>query len=271
MKASSIIIIIKNHYDEMSASEKVVADFFIDNKNHTDFSSKSISQQLFVSEATLSRFAKKCGFQGFREFIYDYKQTLLETSHKIDQNIENILNTYHQLLTMISTVIDPKQIDRIVNMMESADQVFVYGIGSSGLVANEIKSRFMRIGLNVEALTDHELILMQSALVDETKLVIGISLSGTKNVICNALLQAKHNKAKTMIITSNQALPIAKQMDEILLIPALKNLNFGNIISPQFVILVVVDILYSSYHKVDISQKMNLLHSTLKALNVDLE
>ena len=268
---TAILSIIENHYNEMSPSEKTVADFFINNKNSIDFSSKNIKSLLYVSEATLSRFAKKCGYHGYREFIFDYKQTLLETNPKIDKNIENIVNTYYQLLKMISTNIDPQQIGRIVKLMETSQQVFVYGIGSSGLVAHEIKSRFMRLGLNIVSISDNELILMQSALVDETKLVIGISLSGTKKVICNALLQAKYNKAKTIFITANPQLKFKDKMDEVLIVPSLKNLNYGNIISPQFVLLVVVDILYSSYHKVDIRQKMNLLESTLKALNINLE
>ena len=33
-------------------------------------SQEEVAGKLFVSEASLSRFAKKCGFRGYREFIY---------------------------------------------------------------------------------------------------------------------------------------------------------------------------------------------------------
>lgn len=267
MKNFSIIRNIEDHYDDMSVSEKTVADFFINNKISMDFSSKHIKDILYVSEATLSRYAKKCGYHGYREFIYHYKQNLLTLDEHIDLNIENVVNTYHQLLQMIYTDIDPKQINRIVTMIEQAEQVYVYGIGSSGLVAHEIKSRFMRIGLNIEALSDHELILMQSTLTNKHKLVIGITLSGEKKAICTALKQAHQNKAKTIIITANENNQFKQQVDEFVKIPSLKNLDYGNIITPQFSILVFVDILYSSYRKIDHHEKMNMLHTTVKALH----
>ena len=55
---------IENKYHEMTAVERSIADYFINNKRVHDFSSKNISIQLYVSEATLSRFAKKCGYKG---------------------------------------------------------------------------------------------------------------------------------------------------------------------------------------------------------------
>ena len=57
-------------YSKMTEVEKSIADFFIDNKDVMDFSSKYISKMLYISEATLSRFAKKCGYKGYREFIF---------------------------------------------------------------------------------------------------------------------------------------------------------------------------------------------------------
>lgn len=271
MNTGSVLRKIEEHYDEMSASEKTVADFFIHNKISMDFSSKHMKDILYVSEATLSRYAKKCGYHGYREFIYHYKQNLLTLDEKIDQNIENVVNTYHQLLQMIYTDIDPQQINRLVAMMEHAKQVYVYGMGSSGLVAQEIKSRFMRIGLNIEAINDHELILMQSTLTDKDKLVFGITLSGEKKVICTALLQAKHHKAKTVIITANEKISIKSHVDEFVLIPSIKNLYQGSIITPQFSILVFIDILYSSFRKINKSEKLRLLQSTLQALNEPIE
>ncbi|MFR0957923.1 MAG: hypothetical protein ACLSFA_20120 [Roseburia inulinivorans] len=39
-----------------------------------DFSSKNISKRLYVSEAALSRFSKKCGYKGYRELIFLMKR-----------------------------------------------------------------------------------------------------------------------------------------------------------------------------------------------------
>lgn len=57
-------------YENFTPLEKTIADFFIHNEEKLDLSSKNVSKRLFVSEASLSRFAKKCGYNGYREFYF---------------------------------------------------------------------------------------------------------------------------------------------------------------------------------------------------------
>lgn len=54
----TIVPNIEAHYENLSAVEKNIADFFISNEEDMDFSSRHISSMLYVSEASLSRFAK---------------------------------------------------------------------------------------------------------------------------------------------------------------------------------------------------------------------
>ena len=74
--SKSVLPRIESSYEKMTYLEKQVADFFLKNRQIVDFSAKGISARLTVSEATLSRFAQKCGFRGYREFIYLYEASL---------------------------------------------------------------------------------------------------------------------------------------------------------------------------------------------------
>ena len=65
-----IIPLIESYYHTFTPLERTIADFFIHNTEEQDFSSRNISGLLYISEASLSRFAQKCGFHGYREFIY---------------------------------------------------------------------------------------------------------------------------------------------------------------------------------------------------------
>ena len=79
----TIVPVIESHYENLSAVEKNIADFFINNKERMDISSKNISSLLYVSEASLSRFAKKCGYKGYREFVYHYQEAFEEENQHI--------------------------------------------------------------------------------------------------------------------------------------------------------------------------------------------
>ncbi|MFU0824570.1 MurR/RpiR family transcriptional regulator [Clostridium sp.] len=113
----TIIPKIESLYENFTPLERTIADFFIHNTEEMDFSSKSISEKLFVSEASLSRFSKKCGFKGYREFIFEYKQGLVKKPCNFTTDCtKNVLNTYQELLNKSYTLLDETQMERITEL-----------------------------------------------------------------------------------------------------------------------------------------------------------
>ena len=102
----SVVPIIESNYDKFTTVERNIADFFIQNRKKVDFSAKSIAERLFVSEASLSRFAKKCGYRGYREFVYQYEETFVEKQESITGNTRMILNAYQELLNKTYSLVD---------------------------------------------------------------------------------------------------------------------------------------------------------------------
>jgi DNA-binding MurR/RpiR family transcriptional regulator len=270
-KDKSIIPLMETLYSNFTNTETTIADFFIHNNKKQDFSAESISRKLFVSKASLSRFAQKCGFKGYREFVYRYEQTFNEEIQNVGKRKKNVLSTYQKLLDKSYTLTDEAQLKRISEMLLKYKKVYVYGIGSSGIVAMEFKIRFMRLGLNVESVVDAHIMQMNSVLIDEDTLVIGFTVSGKTKIVLNSLKEAKLRKAKTIIITSNNDFSLHEFCDEIVLIAVTKNLAIGNVISPQFPMLVVVDILYSHFLNSNYNEKASFLNDTLSNIEFELE
>ena len=94
----SVVPIIEKNYDKFTTVEKSIADFFIHNQEKVDLSSKAMADRLYVSEASLSRFAQKCGYRGYREFVYQYEVTFVEKQESMTGNTRMILNSYQELL-----------------------------------------------------------------------------------------------------------------------------------------------------------------------------
>ncbi len=255
-------------YENMTQAEKGIADFFVNNTEMIDFSSKNISKLLYVSEATISRFAKKCGYKGYRELIYSYEKALLEDLQDRDISLltRRVKSNYSKLLDESFEILDEGQINRIAAMLHQKNRVYVYGMGNSGYAAREFQLRFMRLGLLVEAVTDSQMIQMSAALVDETSLIIAISLGGKTKEVMKAVKISKQNHAGVILITSNHSVMEEKYCDEILYVAAAKNLDGGTTISPQFPILIMIDIFYSYYLANNSYYKVQKYRETLKAL-----
>ena len=267
----SVIPIIESVYDTYTESEKIAADFFISNPVIEDFSASNISKKLHISVASLTRFAKKCGFSGYRQFRYEYSADVNLQDNIQRELTKKVLSDYEEILNKTYSLIDEQHIEKIIDLLVKAEKVFFYGIGSSGLVAEEMKSRFMRIGLFCDAFTDPDLMKMNSALVDENCLVIALSISNNSPGLITSLMQAHTNKAKTILFTANNNKEISKYCDQVILVATSKNLSYGNRITPQFPLLVMVDIFYAYFLNSDIDLKGQIFSSTLSALEEKTE
>lgn len=158
----SVVPMIESNYDNFTIVEKTIADFFIRNRERIDLSAKSVSEMLYVSEASLSRFAKKCGYRGYREFVYQYEETFVEKQESITGNTRIVLNAYQELLNKTYNLVDETQIARIGRYLNQSERVFVYGIGGFGFTAEEMELRFMRIGVDIDSVKDADLMGMKT-------------------------------------------------------------------------------------------------------------
>ena len=196
----SVIPIIESNYENFTALEKNIADFFMKNEEKMDFSAKEIAKHLFVSEASLSRFAKKCGFRGYREFIYQYEESFEEKNKELTGHTRTVLNMYQELLNKTYSLMDEAQIIRICEKLGQAKRVFVCGKGSSGLAAREMRLRFMRIGVDINSIQDPDLMRMQAVFQKEGCLVIGISISGESEDVCYLIRRNQKNEERNTIL-----------------------------------------------------------------------
>ena len=263
----SIIPVIESVYPSFTPLERTVADFFIHNTDESDLSARHVSELLYVSEASLSRFAKKCGYTGYREFVYRYQEGLNAALPGTDDHIKQVLNTYQELLNKSYSLADRAQIDRICHILTSKRRVYVYGLGSSGLSAQEMKLRFMLAGVDIEAITDIHIMKMNAVLLNESCAAIGITVSGQTPEVLRALGAAKEKGASTILFTSRSSSDYDAFCDVVLLLAVKEHLKNGGAISPQFPILVMIDVLYSHFLTTDSERKEALYEYAVTKLH----
>lgn len=105
----------------------------------------------------------------------------------------------------------------------------------------------MRIGMDVSAVTDSQIMKISAALAETDTLIIAISLSGESTELLESVRIAKEKGAATVCMTASPFSSIARECGEVIQVASFDNLNTGTKISPQFSILVVMDVLYSYY------------------------
>ena len=265
MSQQNILAIIESHLDKMTDLEQRIGHYFLDpNSIQEDLSSLQVAQTLHISQAALTRFAKKCGFKGYREFSFQYLQDLQKAQTEAD-NMQSslsrhVLYNYNQIHQQTKELIDEEKLKRVAQILEEADSVYFFGTGSSGLVARDMKLRFMRLGVVCEALTDQDGFAWTTSILDKNCLVIGFSLSGQTQSIIDSLIDAKNMGAKTILVTG-QPEKIQEDFTEIVPVALQSKPEFILRISAQFPMLLMIDLIYAFFLEINREKKERIFNS----------
>ena len=264
MKKQDIATIIDLHFEELTELEQEIARYFLQVDTIVDdLSSQQVTQKLHVSQAALTRFAKKCGFTGYREFVFQYQHQASKQdthSHKHSPLTKRVLRSYSNLREQTQDLIDEAQLERVAQLIDNAERVYFFGTGSSGLIAREMKLRFMRLGVVCEALTDQDGFAWTTSIMDENCLVLGFSLSGTTQSVLDSLLDAKEMGAKTILFTSAPN-KNSQAYTETVLVASHSQSSYIQRISAQLPMLFFIDLIYAYFLEINRESKEKIFNS----------
>lgn len=224
----SILIMIKSVYQSLSKAEQKVADFVLKNADETIYSSVTLlAEKAGVGETSVIRFCRKLGCRGFQDFKLSIAQDLVNPTEQVngeikeDDSIETICNkiTSHNISALNNTtsLLSKHELMKATNTFEMAKKIYFFGIGSSGITANDAKYRFMRLGFNADSATDSHIIAMNASLVSKEDVVVGISSSGSTKDLVEGIKIAKKNGAHIIALTNHAKSPITLYADTVLL------------------------------------------------------
>lgn len=264
MNKPDIATIIDLHFEELTELEQEIARYFLQAETiQDDLSSQQVTQKLHISQAALTRFAKKCGFTGYREFVFQYQHQASKPdthSHKHSPLTKRVLRSYSIMREQTQDLIDEEQLERVAQLIDDAERVYFFGTGSSGLIAREMKLRFMRLGVVCEALTDRDGFAWTTSIMDENCLVLGFSLSGTTQSVLDSLLDAKEMGAKTILFTSAPN-KNSQAYTETVLVASHSQSSYIQRISAQLPMLILIDLVYAYFLEINRDSKEKIFNS----------
>ncbi|AKO45594.1 MurR/RpiR family transcriptional regulator [[Haemophilus] ducreyi] len=217
-----------------------------------------VAKQLDVGEATFIRFCRTLGFKGYTDFkldlaielatqekesnsIFDTDVSESDSAKEIAVKLQSSLNN---VIAETINLLDFKELENVVAELQKAQRIFLFGVGSSGLTAEDAKHKLMRIGLQTDAVTNNHFMYMQASLLRQGDVVIGISHSGHSQEVISALGIARNNHAKTIAITHHIRSPITNVADYVLINGNRQGHMQGDSIGTKMSQLFVLDLIY---------------------------
>lgn len=213
---------IKAKYQKFSKSEKKIADFLLlTPQNEVPLYITELANACNTSEATVVRFAKRLGFDGYQQLKIAIAQE--HVSHPVNEKITQNDSAYdifgkvcediYCSLEKTKSSLSAQSLQKSCNALLSANKIIIVGLGNSASVALDAAHKLLRLGMNVTAYTDNHMQAIAVSHTDDKSVVMGISHSGRSKDIVQALQIAKENGATTVSLTNFSNSPLNKVSD----------------------------------------------------------
>lgn len=197
---------ISDKYEKLTANEQLIIDYVISSKEPSKLKIKDITNNLFLSSATVVRASKKLGYDSFSQMKYDAAQYVDKDEEPgIMENYEKIIYRMKGDFEKTIDMLSESKVQQFVNYINSARRIFCVGSGSSVSVSSDL-NRKLKL-LNYWSNDYEELYSIRDItnISSDKDVIIVISLGGGNDLVNKYLLSAKVNGTKIISITGTNA------------------------------------------------------------------
>jgi DNA-binding MurR/RpiR family transcriptional regulator len=224
---TSLIAVIRTLRPDMGTVTGRIADLILaDPQGLMNLSLTQIADAANASEGSVIRLCQQLGASGLQQLKMSIAQELVKPIQFIHEDLEPgddvatvIQKTFSANVAALHdtmTILKPEELQKAVEILNAAERIEIYGIGSAASVAEDAHYRMMRIGLRTRVTIDSHLQAVSASLADARTAVITVSHSGSTRETLSAMRLAKEAGARTICITGFQRSPIQKYSDVVL-------------------------------------------------------
>ncbi|WP_255620778.1 MurR/RpiR family transcriptional regulator [Pseudonocardia sp. DSM 110487] len=239
-----------------------------------------LAQQTETSVATVMRFCRSAGFQGYPELrLALARETGREAaadgavlSPDIDRDdsladiVAKIAFSDAAAVQDTAATLDLDALAAAVDAVATARRIDVYGIGANGFVGQDLHQKLHRIGLLAFVWPDPHAALTSAALLDDGCVAIGISHTGSTVDTIDALRTARESGARTIAITNFVPSPLTAHADLVLTTAARETTFRSGAMASRIAQLAVIDCLFVGVAQRSYDRTTTALNRTYKAV-----
>lgn len=219
--------LLQQRQGQLTRSGHAVADYLLQHADEAQYLSiSSLARECNVAEATVFRFCRALGFDGYHEMRIALAQANATGTMSSQRELQPGASTetlFDHASARLFTAINGTQnalsveaVDEAARMLREAKQVFCFGQGGSMLLANDICARFASLSTKFRTSGDSHLQLLTASLMNEADVVLFVSYSGATRDMMETLRTAKAAGAKIILLTHYEDSPGASLADVVL-------------------------------------------------------
>ena len=199
------------------AEQRVAKLVLLDPRAFASLPVGELADRAHVSKPTVVRFCRSVGYDGLTDFKRKLAGTVSEgvpfihrsvdvddkTSDVLVKVIDNTVAAFLKYRNDASTSAIEKAALALVETYKLRKRIEFYGVGNSGMVAQDAQHKFFRLGVNAIAYSDGHMQVMSASILGPGDCVVLVSNSGRTRDLMDACDIARKNGATTITITAS--------------------------------------------------------------------
>ncbi len=237
-----IQIIEKAYTLQLTESERELLTYLHENIESIPYmSAQKISENSFVSSATMTRFCIKLGFSGFHDLKYQIKQQLLQAEG--NANKSNIITLFNKT----TEDVDVHSLEKILSLIKCDSSLYIHG---SGL--NYICAKYLHVNLTTAdrpciLIGDRHVLYSLSESTKEGTLFIIFSGDSSYDRYKKLAEKIHHMKGTLILITTKKDSRLASYCDAVYCVKEDNFMFHDKEINPRIGMLTITQIIIEMY------------------------
>ena len=209
---------IKASLPSLAPAEQRVAKLVLaDPRAFANLPITELADRAHVSKPTVVRFCRSVGYDGLSDFKLKLAGSVSEgvpfvhrsvdvddkTSDVLVKVIDNTVAAFLKYRNDASSFAMQKATDALAATNANGHRIEFFGVGNSGIVAQDAQHKFFRLGVNTVAYSDGHMQVMSASMMGPGDCVVVISNSGRTRDLMDACDIARKNGATTIVITAS--------------------------------------------------------------------
>lgn len=277
---TSVVYMIHNKLTNFSKAEQKVGRYILDHTNEViQMSTAELATAAGVSTATVARFGQVIMPDGG----YPALKLRLSAEGNVDQTLYDEINPQDSLeaikskLSMrmahtveeTSRVLSDKALRAANQLIAEKSSIYLYGLGTSDVVATDFEQKYIRVGKAVIHSQDTHLLAVGMTTQAAQSVLFLVSNSGEKSESIQLAKLAKAVKVPVIALTRNATSTLGSLADVVLINDDSEENQTARAAATTSVVaqLYVVDLLYYTFIANDYDQHIKQLVSSRSAIN----
>ena len=257
---------IKESISSLTPSEQKVAGYILKYPEQSvGLSIVELAGRSGASKAAIIRFCKTLGFDGYREFSIkmasdiavskeneqDSGYTDIQAGDDLETLIKNVSLNNKKAIDDTLEILDYDEVRKAIDVLHNAERIDFYGVGASGIIAQDAHQKFLRINRHTNAFVDSHLQATAATLLSSADAAVFISYSGETRDIVETHSFAREAGATTIAITKYGSSTLSEKADICLHISSPETSMRSAAGSSRIAQLNIIDILFTGIATLD--------------------